>query len=430
MKLISLIFVLTLGLLAKPQTIVFAAGCFWGVEKHFEGLPGVIDAQSGYAGGNYPHPTYHKVLSYRYDTPKGIVNYTESVKVVYDDAKISTEDLVKSFWELHDPTQKDRQGNDRGNNYRSAIFYTTPEQKAVALRTKAEYQKLLSKAGHGKIVTEIRPLKKFYPARAYHQDYLKKNPNGYCPNHSTGVKFPDKVKTMAQHSKAVTPLGGKEILVIDAENCPYCEAFKKSVASNYHGSIPLRFAREEQIKGFKLQTPVIGTPTIYFIQNGKEVAAHTGYLKPKEFYKALGAFKLGKNSEAYDIAFNRGTEPRFCKKYALFKNVGDGVFVDKLSGDILFDTRDRFNSHSGWLSFYRAQPGAVVERPDNSYGMHRTEVLAKTSGAHLGHVFDDAPGGKRRYCINANVLEFVPRSKLPQWEKKSSTKSAEMKAEQ
>ena len=438
MKLLALLFALTLGLMAKPQTIVFAAGCFWGVEKHFEKLPGVIDAQSGYAGGNYPDPTYHKVLSYRYDTPKGVVNYTESVKVTYDDARISTEDLIKSFWELHDPTQKNRQGNDRGNNYRSAIFYTTPEQKAIALRTKAEYQKLLSKAGYGKIVTEIRPLKHFYPAEAFHQDYLKKNPNGYCPNHSTGVKFPKRSamnrhsgldpesrasktrNTPLQHSqntKAITPLGGKEILVIDAENCPYCEAFKKNVASDYHGTIPMRFAHEDRIKGFQLTTAVIGTPTIYFIQDGKEVAAHTGYLNPKEFYKALGTFKLGKSSEAYDIAFNKGTEPRFCKKYEIFKNAGDGVFVDKLSGDILFDSKDRFNSHSGWLSFYRAQPSAVIERPDNSYGMHRTEVLAKKSGAHLGHVFDDAPGGKRRFCINATVLEFIPRDKIDAWKK-------------
>jgi peptide methionine sulfoxide reductase msrA/msrB len=417
MKTLLLLLTLSLGLLAKPQSIVFAAGCFWGVEKHFESLPGVIDAQSGYAGGNYPDPDYHKVLSYRYRTPPGIVNYTESVKVTYDDSRISTEELIKSFWELHDPTQKDRQGNDRGNNYRSAIFTTTPEQRAIALKTKEEYQKLLSKAGYGRIMTEIQPLKKFYPAEAFHQDYLKKNPHGYCPDHSTGVTFPEKETAPATTRKALTPLGGKEILVIDAEHCPYCEAFKKKVASGYHGTIPMRFAYEDQLKGFKLKSKVIGTPTLYFIENGKEVAAHTGYLDPKAFYKALGAFKLGTDSEAYDIAFNRGTEPRFCKKYAKFKNVGDGVFIDRLSGEILFDTKDRFNSHSGWLSFYRAVPGSVVERPDNSYGMHRTEVIARTSGAHLGHVFGDAPGGKRRFCINATVLEFVPRADLPKWQR-------------
>jgi len=395
------------------RTIGFAAGCFWGVEKHFQNLPGVIDAVSGYAGGNYPDPDYRKVLAYRHHPPKGVVNYAETVLVTYDDSKISTEELIRSFWELHDPTQKNRQGNDRGNNYRSAIFYTTPEQKAIALKTRDQYQKLLSQAGYGTITTTIEPLGRFYPAEEYHQDYLAKHPRGYCPDHSTGVKFPRQEQKTPQSSlPAVTPLGGKEILVIESPHCPYCELFKKEVASRYRGTIPLRFAREKQIRGYRLKTPVIGTPTLYFIQDGQEVAAHTGALSPREFYRALGAFKLGKESEAYSIAFEKATEARFCKKYARFKDVKDGVFVDRISGQPLFDTRDRFNSHSGWLSFYRALLGAVILRPDRSYGMNRTEVLARVSGAHLGHVFDDAPGGRQRYCINANVLEFIPRSKL------------------
>jgi peptide methionine sulfoxide reductase msrA/msrB len=174
---------------AKEQKIVFAAGCFWGVEKHYEGMKGALDAISGYAGGNYPNPTYEKVLKYAKHPSKGIVNYTESVEVTYDDTKISTEKLIKSFWELHDPTQANKQGNDIGDNYRSAIFYTTDEQKNIALKTKNEYQKLLTKAGFGKITTEIRPLKKFYRAEEFHQNYLMKNIFGYCPDHRTGVKF-------------------------------------------------------------------------------------------------------------------------------------------------------------------------------------------------------------------------------------------------
>jgi peptide methionine sulfoxide reductase msrA/msrB len=413
MKKLFLWIALAAALSAKPQTIAFAAGCFWGVEKHFEDLPGVIDAVSGYAGGDYPDPTYKKVLSYRFDPPSGVVNHTETVKVVYDDEKIPTRTLIESFWELHDPTQKNRQGNDRGNNYRSAIFYTTPEQKRIALETKAEYQKLLTKAGYGKIVTEILPLKKFYPAEAYHQDYLKKHPNGYCPNHATGVTFPKKNGAEKREApmKKVTPLGGKEILVIDAEACPYCEKLKKDVLDDYHGSVPLRTAREKQLEGFELREKIPGTPAILFIEDGKERYRHVGYLDSKAFYKALAAFKLGEESEAFDVAYRKGTDPRFCKKYEKFKNVGDGVFVDKISGEPLFDSRDRFDSHSGWLSFYRPIPGAVVERPDDSFGMHRTEVLAKKSGAHLGHVFKDAPGGRYRYCINASVLEFVPRKK-------------------
>jgi peptide methionine sulfoxide reductase msrA/msrB len=132
----------------------------------------------------------------------------------------------------------------------------------------------------------------------------------------------------------------------------------------------------------------------------------------KSFYKAVGAFKLGVGSEGYDVAFQQKTDGQFCKRYERFKHTGDGVFADTISGDPLFDTRDRFNSGSGWLSFYKAIDGAVIERPDTSFGMNRIEIIAKRSGAHLGHVFDDAPGGKRRYCINATVLEFVPREKI------------------
>ncbi len=395
-------------LMAKSQIIVFGAGCFWGVEKHFENLQGVKRAVSGYAGGEYENPSYEKVLKHRYD--ESITNHTEVVKVVYDDSKISTMDLIKSFWELHDPTQGNRQGNDKGNNYRSAIYYTTQEQKAIALATKEVYQKLLTKAGYGQITTEIKPLKRFYPAEVYHQNYLEKNPFGYCPNHATGVKF-DNTKIEVAH-ESISPLGGKEIVVIEADHCRFCEKFQKDVLENYKGTIPLRKAYMENLKGFKLKTQIVGTPTILFIEDGKEVESFVGYMDEKRFYKALGAFKLGRESEGYDVAFNQKTDGRFCKKYKEFANTGDGVFRDKISGEILFDTRDRFNSGSGWLSFYKAVDGAVIEKEDNSYGMRRIEVVAKKSGAHLGHVFDDAPGGKRRFCINASVLEFVPREQI------------------
>jgi len=167
MKKLILIPILGFSLQAKEQTIAFAAGCFWGVEKHFEHIPGVLSATSGYAGGSYPDPTYETVLKHRFDNDAA-KNFTETVQVVYDDSKVSTEKLVRDFWELHDPTSGDRQGNDRGNNYRSALFYTTTEQKAIALQTRDAYQKLLIKAGYGKITTEIAPLEHFYPADAYH----------------------------------------------------------------------------------------------------------------------------------------------------------------------------------------------------------------------------------------------------------------------
>jgi len=393
---------------AKEQQIVFAAGCFWGVEKHFENLEGVTSAVSGYAGGNYDNPTYKQVTGYRYNKSKNIINHTESVEVKYDDTKISTEELIKSFWELHDPTQVNGQGNDLGNNYRSAIFYTTDNQKKIALDTRDEYQSLLSKAGFGKIVTQIDKLERFYPAEKFHQNYLEKNPNGYCPNHQTGVKFSPEHKQATQ-TKQISPLGGKEIVVIDADDCPYCKKFEQDVSSSYTGSIPMRTAHKDMLKGFDTQTDLSATPTILLIKDGKELYAHRGYMSPKDFYRLIGEFALGKDSEAFRVAFENGTDASYCKQYDIFKNTPDGVFVDKVSGDILFDTKDRFNSGSGWLSFFKAVDGSTVEIPDNRFGMKRIEVRAKKSGIHLGHVFEDAPGGKRRFCINATVLNFIPK---------------------
>jgi peptide methionine sulfoxide reductase msrA/msrB len=389
-------------------SIVFAAGCFWGVEKHFEHMKGVLSAESGYAGGSYADPTYKKVLKNRYTKDgRKIVNYTESVKVVYDNSKTDAKTLIKSFWELHDPTQVNGQGNDIGNNYRSAIFYTTQRQDKVAHETEDAYQKLLTKNGYGKITTEIQSLKHFYPAEAYHQDYLQKNPNGYCPNHATGVKF----KKEQVKQDIVTPLGGKEILVIKSPNfCPYCEKFEKEVAKNYKGTLPMRTVLASSLQGFNIKSKLFATPTILFIENGKEVGHNVGYMNEKEFYKALGDFKLGENSESYHVAFKEGTDGRFCKQYDIFKHTPDGVFVDKLSGEVLFDTRERFNSGTGWLSFYKAVDGTTIEKEDNSYGMKRIEIIAKKSGIHLGHVFP-LPDGRRRFCINATVLEFVPREK-------------------
>jgi peptide methionine sulfoxide reductase msrA/msrB len=407
MKKVFLFLSLSISIYAKTETIVFGAGCFWGVEKYFDNLNGVIRATSGYAGGDYDNPTYRKVLAYRNESKK-LINHTEAVEVVYDDSKISTERLIQSFWELHDPTQGNRQGNDKGNNYRSVLYYTNAVQKELAFSTKKKYQKRLSKAGYGLITTEIKPLNTFYKAESYHQNYLQKNPNGYCPNHSTGVKF----EQVEKNIKSISPLGGKEIVVVDAEHCAFCEKFKKNITDHYNGTIPLRTAHKDSLKGFTLKTKIEGTPTLIFIENGKEVYAYTGYMNKKTFYKTLAGFKLGEDSEGYDVAFKQKTDGRCCKQYEQFKHTGDGVFRDKISGDILFDTKDRFNSGSGWLSFFKAVEGATIEKTDNSFGMKRVEIIAKKSGAHLGHVFNDAPNGKQRFCINATVLEFIPREKI------------------
>jgi len=414
--------------------IFFAAGCFWGVEKNFESFDGVLDVVSGYSGGSYDNPTYEAVLKNRKlqndgflsvlkniglsDEEKAknknsLINHTETVKVVYDSSQVSTEALIKNFWEMHDPTQFNRQGNDVGNNYRSAIYWINDEQKKIAIETGRIFQKLLSAQGYGEIVTEMAALDKFWPAENYHQDYLLRNPNGYCPDHSTGVKF---VKESSENfGQEIEPIGSKEIIVIGPEvegSCLFCIEFERKVTSKYNGSIPLRSTPASTLKGFDIQTPTWATPTIIFVEDGKEVWAHQGIMSSEEFYQALGEFKLGKSSEAYNVAFNEGTDRRFCKQYEIFKNTPEGVFVDKLSGRPLFDTAYRFDSKSGWLSFTQPIENEVYEKVDTSYGMIRTEIRSVSSDIHLGHVFNDGPNGLPRYCINATVLEFVPREEV------------------
>jgi peptide-methionine (S)-S-oxide reductase len=170
---------------AGTQIAEFALGCFWGAEKTFWNTPGVVSTAVGYEGGFTPNPTYEEVCS-------GRTGHAESVRVVFDPAKVSYPELLRVFWESHDPTQGMRQGNDIGSQYRSAIFYRTPEQQAEAEESRASYQKRLSEAGYGEITTQIVPAGEFYFAEDYHQQYLSdaKNPYGYCPDHGTGVSCP------------------------------------------------------------------------------------------------------------------------------------------------------------------------------------------------------------------------------------------------
>ena len=389
------------------DSIVVGAGCFWGVEKRFEAMDGVTDAVSGYADGTGVQPTYRAITQRRNQHNPN--NHAEVVKISFNPAAISLTTLLQRYFEMHDPTQLNRQGNDIGTQYRSIILTNSQAQYDSAQQVMAAYQPLLAKAGFGTITTQIKPLREFFPAEQYHQDYIAKNPNGYCPDHSTGVRFnpQEQEQTAAVDNSAL--LQGKHILVIDSESyCPYCEKFKAEVANSYSGDIPLQFRYASQLSGLTLKTATWATPTIILLENGKEVFGRQGYLSPDEFYLLLGKFKLG-DSEAFDVAFDKGTDARFCQQYEIFKNTPDGVFIDKLSGVPLFDTRDRFDSGTGWLSFTKPVTGAVIEKPDNRYGMRRTEIRAKVSGIHLGHVFNDGPNGRPRYCINATVLDFVPR---------------------
>jgi len=390
------------------EKIVLGSGCFWGAEKGYEALPGVVDAVSGYADGYGVRPTYREIT--KFINKFNPNNHAEVVEVTYNKNIITTESLLQHYFESHDPTLVNQQGNDIGTQYRSIVLYTTKQQQRVIENLISEYQQLLSNSGYGQIATIVKSLDEFYKAESYHQDYIAKNPNGYCPDHSTGIRF-TKIDAVEQKDNS-TLLKGKNILVIEPESyCPYCEKFKSLVVENYNGNLPITFRLASQLDDIELQTPTWATPTIIFLEQGKEVFGHQGYMSPQEFYKALGFFKLG-DSEAYRVAFEEGTDARFCKEYEIFKNTPDGIFVDKLSGAHLFDTRDRFNSGTGWLSFTKPVDGSVYRRADNSYGMRRIEIRSKTSDIHLGHVFPDGPNGLPRYCINATVLEFKNRKEI------------------
>ena len=166
------------------EVALFGLGCFWGAEEVFWQVPGVWSTSVGYAGGTTPNPSYEEVCT-------GRTNHTEAVRVVFDPSKVSYADLVKTFFEVHDPTQGMRQGNDIGTQYRSAIYYTTPEQEQVARELTEAYGAELRRRQLGEITTEIRPVPTYYYAEDLHQQYLAKNPNGYRCHANTGVKFPE-----------------------------------------------------------------------------------------------------------------------------------------------------------------------------------------------------------------------------------------------
>jgi len=165
---------------AGSEVAYLALGCFWGAEKLYWKTPGVTNTAVGYAGGYTPNPTYEEVCSTR-------TGHTEIVKVCYDPTKVSCEHLLRIFFENHNPTEGMRQGNDVGTQYRSAIYTTSDEQLAAAKRIRDDFQVKLSRAGFGQFTTEIKPASDFFYAEDYHQQYLDKNPFGYCPVHATGV---------------------------------------------------------------------------------------------------------------------------------------------------------------------------------------------------------------------------------------------------
>ncbi len=408
------LFIMTTFANAAADSIVLGMGCFWGAEKRMGELNGVLDVESGYANGDI-EGSYEAVLALEKTVQRGQTqkrNHAEVIKVSFDPAKVSLDTVLARFWESHDPTQGNRQGNDIGTNYRSAIYTHNDAQLAVANKTRDVYQMALKAGGRGAITTEIAPLKKYFKAEEYHQDYLKKNPNGYCGLGGTGVKYPG----TAAPTKALAPTKPldpkslnlkRQLIVFEAEDCPYCKQFKAEILDSWKSAVPVaRSMSSLPPAGWTLEKALFATPTIVLFESGKEISRFTGYNGEKpRFWKWLGFHLL--TPEQQKIAFEQGTERPGTGSHLDEKR--PGTFVDPITGAALFRSDTKFNSGTGWPSFFNPLQGALTEHIDNDHGMRRVEVRSASSGIHLGHVFDDGPPPTgKRYCINGNVLKFVP----------------------
>ena len=316
------------------RDIYYAGGCFWGVEEFFSRVPGVLDVTSGYANGDTESPTYEEVCS-------GSTGYAETTHVRYDPAVVDLRSLTELFFTIIDPVSLNRQGNDVGTQYRTGIYYDRVEDRPVLAEVIAEVQKRYTVP----LAVELQPLAHYFPAEDYHQDYLKKNPRGYCHiNFSSLDEFLKK-----QTGKAV---GSSQAST--AEEAAFVD--------------PTRYAKPADAELRKILSP-----------------------------------------QQYTVTQQAGTEAPFSGEYWDHKE--KGLYVDVVTGEPLFSSKDKFYSDCGWPSFVKpVAPAVVEENMDTSHGMRRVEVRSRVGDSHLGHVFPDGPKekGGLRYCINSAAVRFIP----------------------
>lgn len=301
----------------EPEHVIYlAGGCFWGMEHLMASIPGVIDAQSGYANGQSAQDANYRAVCV------GNTGFRETVRVEYDPEVVSLDALLMAYFYVIDPTVENRQGNDVGTQYQTGVYYTNDVAKATVERIVE-----IEKSRHKVFLVEVGPLRNYYPAEDYHQDYLSNNPGGYC-------------------------------------------------------HIP-----REEIRLFS-----------------------TLRIDPGEYQKPAAEVIRNKlTAEQYRITQESGTEYPY--RNAFWNQFEKGIYVDVVTGEPLFSSTDKFESSCGWPAFSKPiEAPTIVEMPDTSHGMLRTEVRSRAGNSHLGHVFEDDPESPNgvRYCINSAALRFIP----------------------